>query len=894
MRLLQGYRWHRWVALLGVLVATGAVAQIPLPEEKEDPKGGVKRQVVVEDDILPPRRTTTLSHTPDVRLDELERAAAQTSDASIKTLLQRYLVPFDRLTLSNGVWHIQPVPLHRSQWKKDATRIAVTPLSTTGQPQEVRGVEIKEIRKLEYFEALVLAEVAQRLAGESVRLEDWLVAEQLLSAALRFHDYARQQKLRRGAGWDELRDSLVRELRRVRLAALRAAQGRNDFTQLRELMRRLSEAYPQDPEVAQILAAVRLTEAERLLQSTQHLDHVRAREILDDYTSRFATRWDPRTTQLRNRLQEMARQALQRAKEKKEVGDLVSARDELKRAADLDPSVEGLRELQRELRFGYPVLRVGVWQLPRYCSPALALLDSEKAAVELLFEGLLEEVRDKQGLSDYRPAAARSLPLRLPAGRQFSLRILEADASSGRLGFDSHDVGGTVQLLRRQPHTWAAYPLGWLATEAPQVRDPSTICFYFARLHPDPRALFTFKLLPARHLLEQGKLPDDLDFGQRPRGTGPYQLYNRPSTPANGPPELVFTDNPAYSQGRDRAYLPHIREIRMVEMPAPPQEYHSCAINAFSKDELHLLADIPTVDINQFSGSGSGLADRVHIVTISQHRRIHILAVNLERPYLQRKALRQALSLAIDRDAILDRVYRGNAIEYRRFHKPLQGPFPPQCWASSSKAGSLTNRDLALHRLQEYLSEPGATTNLVLSHAKEDRQAYQACTQIKSQIETLFNNRLTLQLEGTPTRDLLVRVYEEHRYDLAYIPFDYPDDWYPYALAALLDREAAVRQGRNCFSFLKPDTQPDADDLRLGQLLSDLRHIRDPKTLAEQARDIAQRFNQSLPFIPLWQLDRHIAIHHKLRIYFDPNTPAEPTQLDPTRLFTRVAYWRLE
>jgi peptide/nickel transport system substrate-binding protein len=890
---------RRWGAGLAALVTAAALAQVPLPpvEEKEDPKGGVKRKVVVEDDLPPTRRpAATVSHPPDVQLDELERAAVAASQPQHKALLQKYRVPFDSLTEAGGVSRIRPVPIHRSEWK-GAAYIRVTPLDSSGQPLAERGVAVKDVRQLEYFEALVLADVEKLLGGKEGKpsLDDYLVAEQLLAAALRFHDYARERNLRRGRGWEPLRSPLASRLRQVRLDAVQLAQRSGDMVRLRELSRRVSEAYPQDAEVAQVVAAVRLSEAERLLQSPQHLDHVRARELLDDYQARFPGTPGETVQRLRGQLREMALQALQRAREKKEVGDLPTARDELARAAALDPNLEGLRELQRELRFGYPVLYVGVWQLPRYLSPSLALLDSEKQAVELLFEGLLEEVRDSSGLIGYEPAALRALPRLLPGGRECTLRISPGEGDP-RSSFTSHDVVATVQLLRRQPHTWAAWPLLWLAPEPPQPRDTATVRLFLAHLHPDPRALLTFKLLPGRWLQQLGKAADDLDFAQRPFGTGPYRLHARVDQPPPGQPrEVIFFDNPLYARSPDRVHLPRIREIRLVEIrPSPTDPYLPRVTEAFRNGRLHLLPDIPTVDLPQFTGPGSGLADRVEVVTVTQHRRIHILAVNLRRPYFQRKSLRQALSLGIDREDILDQVFRGNAAENRKYHRVMGGPFPPQSWAAGSKPMSLTNRDLAVQRLQEYLAEPGATTTFQLSYPQDDPRAAAACTRLKTQLETLFDKRLNLELEPVPMRDLLVRVHEEHRYDLAYIPFDYPDDYYPYALAALLDPAAATRSGRNFCHFLHPDTNPDADDLRLGQLLNDLKQFRDYDTLAQRAADIAERFNQSLPFIPLWQLDRHIALHRQLRISYDTSTPADPTTLNPTTLFTRIAYWRLE
>jgi peptide/nickel transport system substrate-binding protein len=887
---------RRWGAVVGMVLGAVALAQVPVVEEKEDPKGGVKRKVEVEDDLPPTRRPTpATTHPPDVLLDELKQAALAASQPQHKALLEKYAVPFDNLTEAAGTIRLRPVPVHRSEWKK-ATHIRITPLDSSNNPLPERGVAVKDVRQLEYFEALVLADVEKLLGKEGKpSLEDYLLAEQLLAAALRFHDYARERNLRRGRGWEPLRVPLVQRLRQVRLEAVRLAQASGDMVRLRELSRRVSEAYPQDAEVAQTVALVRLSEAERLLESSQHLDHVRARELLDDYQARFPSEQSEQVQRLRGMLREMAAKALKRAIEKKEVGDLPSARDELARAAALDPTLEGVRNLQRELRFGYPVLYVGVWQLPRYCSPALALLDSEKQAVALLFEGLLEEVRDSSGLIRYEPAAARSLPRFLLSGREFNLRISEGRGED-RFSFTSLDVVATVQLLRQQLHTWAAWPLLWFSPEPPQARDTATVRLFLHHLHPDPRALFTFKLLPGRWLQQLGKQADDLEFAQRPFGTGPYRLHARLDHPPPGQlREVVFFDNPLYARSPERVHLPRIREIRLVEIRSSPSSpYLPSVQNEFRNNRLHIFPDIPTVDLPQIAGPGSGLADRVQVVTVSQHRRIHILAVNLRRPYFQRKSLRQALSLGIDREDILDHVFRGNNPEYRKYHRVMGGPFPPQSWAAGSKPTSLTNRDLAVQRLQEYLAEPGATTTFQLSYPLEDPRAAAACTRLKTQLETLFDKRLTLELEAVPTRDLLVRVHEEHRYDLAYIPFDYPDDYYPYALAAMLDPAAATRSGRNFCHFLHPDTNPDAEDVRFGQLLSDLKLFRDYDTLAQRAAEITERFNQSLPFIPLWQLDRHIALHRQLRIFYDTSTPADPTTLDPTTLFTRIAYWRLE
>src|SRR5262249_52493362 len=132
-------------------------------------------------------------------------------------------------------------------------------------------------------------------------------------------------------------------------------------------------------------------------------------------------------------------------------------------------------------------------------------------------------------------------------------------------------------------------------------------------------------------------------------------------------------------------------------------------------------------------------------------------------------------------------------------------------------------------------------------------------------------DRLTLTLDPVPSRELVRRVEEEHRYDLAYVPFDYPDDWHPYGLAAFLDATAVGREGRNWLGYLDPATNPDAEDLRLGRLLAELRGYRDfsgallPKVTGPQG--VHALFNDCMPFIPLWQLDRHTLVHTGLKIF---------------------------
>ena len=82
-------------------------------------------------------------------------------------------------------------------------------------------------------------------------------------------------------------------------------------------------------------------------------------------------------------------------------------------------------------------------------------------------------------------------------------------------------------------------------------------------------------------------------------------------------------------------------------------------VAAFRDDQLHILTDVPTADLDKFVGPDSSIAGKVQAVTAAVNRRVHILAVNINRPYLQGRTIRQGLSMAIDREDILREVFRG-------------------------------------------------------------------------------------------------------------------------------------------------------------------------------------------------------------------------------------------
>ena len=109
-------------------------------------------------------------------------------------------------------------------------------------------------------------------------------------------------------------------------------------------------------------------------------------------------------------------------------------------------------------------------------------------------------------------------------------------------------------------------------------------------------------------------------------------------------------------------------------------------------------------------------------------------------------------------------------------------------------------------------------------------------------------------------------------------------------------REAAGAGGRNITGFRSADTQPGDEERNLGSELEGLVAFRDFATqIVPRARRIHDAFNDCVPFVPLWHLDRHTLVHTGLKVYVDDAVaPSHFQVLNPTVLFQNVGRWRLE
>ncbi len=833
-----------------------------------------------------------------VKLPDLVREAAAAKNPVLKAFYERFPVAYDRVSVANvKPTRVTPLPL---LWGKDRypAEFGVVPLSADDAMQEAVSLSLRRVRGVEHFESIAVEEVGKLLALKAAdgppareRLE---AAEKVLVAVYFFHDSAREQNRRRGKSWDAVKEAVYARLAEVRLGRVQAAGAERDWPGLKELTRKYAALYKATPKYLEPVLAARLLEADALVKSDALPDLIRSRELLGEYEARFPGTANEVAARVRKALSEKSKKMLDGVQRVFSTNK-AEARNLLSSVEKFDPDNGNLRAMQQDLKLDYPILFVGARRMPEFMSPSLARFDSEHQIVELLFDGLLEAVPDEAVgaryvanlTSDRGSVGAGLREYRLPGN-------VEWGGAAPSL-FTAADVAGTLRLMRQRPGVPGSEVAAWLDDPGFDPADPGRLRVRFKLGHPDPRSLLTAKVLPAGRLLEMNKSLDDPEFARQPFGSGPFRLVPIRRSATESPKEVVLQANPAYARRPGHLGQPFLREIRFLDI-----KQSSDLPADFRADRLHVLPDVPSRDLAKFSADNN-LGGRVRTVTVADPHRVQILAINHRRPGLQSVEVRKGILHAIDRDRILTDIFRPATMP--ELHKPLTGPYPPGSWAVPKVLGSgptpLYNRDLATARFRAYLATPAATPKLSLLYPDDDEQAKAACERLKLMIESPTSadqRKVTILLEPLPPRELLRRVEDEARFDLAYLPLDYRDPWYPIALGSALDPAAVGKSGRNLFGYLASGTTPGPEDSRLSQTLAECRLHRDfDGKLVALAHRSHQQFVEAVPFVPLWQLDRHIVLSTAVKLGYEGQVEdGDPRLLDPTRLFPSVGRWRLE
>lgn len=526
----------------------------------------------------------------------------------------------------------------------------------------------------------------------------------------------------------------------------------------------------------------------------------------------------------------------------------------LEEALTLWPRLPDAQDTLARHKGTFRTLLVAVPALPEQLSPSTAYTSIDRQALELVFDRLFRVEYPAAFGKRYRPQLALDLPADGLAG---SIQIRRDVFWSSGERLTSADIRHTA-LLMNQPDAAGRTALWREVLELPQS-GANRFRFALTNRHGlfDPLAAAQFWILPQYYRGKQLQRADDADFAKAPVGSGPFRYLGVKRD--QGTPHAVFQSN-----SRDlRRPIAAVREIRMMPW--------SDARKDFPRPAPHLVLDAPTQQ--RAALQQLGYAE----INPGKSACVHLLAVNHRRPTLASVAVRRALALAIDRQALLDRHFRA---EPKKDHATANGLFPRHSWASAPAPGvpmELFNLENARSLARQVKTETNVF-DLTLKYPAGDPRVKSACEEIAAGIVTLFQDaKIKIGVKAIPlSTHVLQKAIRDRDYDLLYTTVESLDD--PIRLAFFFDRqEDATRAGGS--NYLGYD-----NDARLHELLREVTRQRQFAALQANMRAVHAHLTETMPAIPLWQLDFHVLVHPSLR------TP----RLDPRAVFANVRDWQIE
>jgi len=793
----------------------------------------------------------------------LAEQAKNEKDANLKRVLEEFVTPYDLVSLRQG--QTLRVALLRNRFDPNRS-LSVEVLPGQRAKEGRRSLDPEEIASVSYYEERALQRVRELLQkvpvpGVGVELNEaqrrtLQVCYMVLADVLRRHREAIQKKERQGTEWQKVEVNLRAALADVQVRYLRDLIGTRQYEAARVYADRVYRESGASRAVQESLDYLYVSLARNALDSGNLRS---AREYIEILQKTYTRELSADARGIFKSLEDQARALLESARRLAAEKKYGSALRELFRAEDAYPILPGLREFRSSLQKQYPLLRIGIRQLPQQMSPVTALSDIEGAAARLLFDYVIEPVAPP-GAEEGYASHLLLYPPRL-SGDSWELVLVPDLKWSDGSPVTPADVTRSFELIT-DPRSPLYQPT---LAELVQLRvsGEHRLLFQFTRAVADPASVLMFPLLPARHFPPQNH-PRNLVFGSQPVGSGPYLFAGQDGQ------EWVFQANPHYR--RPHASQPAIVEIRLV----PYRDFIE-ARDDLTAGRILMLFDVTAREAETFTTSS------VKVVTPTRPRearrpyfanpRIYFLALNHTKPALRTEEFRRALGLAINRDELLRAYFRGKD---QSVHQPLTGPFPVGSWASDDNLEwprtLLHNPAQSRQLLDKVRAHMGALPRLTILCPDDDHAGARACRRIaedwtklgvQSEVQLLPRQQLAAEL-AKPKPD----------YDVAY--WSYVFDNEALSLWPLLDPRGLGEAGRNYLGY--------TGDGELEGILQNIHTRREFAYVQRECFKLHELFAQKMVFIPLWQLDRFVAFHPSLRY----------TRLHPLYVFHEPEVWRIQ
>jgi len=385
---------------------------------------------------------------------------------------------------------------------------------------------------------------------------------------------------------------------------------------------------------------IRFCVTQLLEEKYQERSYRQIRELLATTLQRHPRETTALNEQWTQRIHADALQLLSSLQEALDQGDPVLAQDRLREMLDIAPDLPEAVELRRMILQRYPMVIVGVDQLPAIRDPRMIESWAARRAGHLVRSQLMEFVRQDEEGGVYRFSHGSLDPVG-EDGREYRFR-LRGDWSEA----EATDLT-SIRLARlldsvATPGQDAFHPLWGRVLQSVEVEDPSTVRF---RLH------YPF-LLPTA-LLQVPLIPTD-----REESDGPYVTTLVESH------RVMYGPNPAFAKSGSLSQVDQNRMLLLERVQLDPTR----------ASELLMSGGIDVLD-RVFPGEVPRLRRQPDIeVRRYQIPSVHWLIPNPRNDWVKNQAFRRGLLYAIDRERLVGQILTNN--QSLDGYQVVSGPFP--------------------------------------------------------------------------------------------------------------------------------------------------------------------------------------------------------------------------
>ncbi len=305
-------------------------------------------------------------------------------------------------------------------------------------------------------------------------------------------------------------------------------------------------------------------------------------------------------------------------------------------------SLSGLYALEQSLLVEVPAyggsLREGEVGSPQFINPLLAISDADRDLSQLVYAGLM----GLSGSGDLIPVLAESYEMSAD-GKTYTFILHKNATFSDGTPVTAEDVVFTVGKAQNAALKSPKYA-DWAGVGAKAI-DQRTVRFTLTKPYAPFLGLTTLGILPSR--LWKNISNEEFPFSTletNPIGAGPFKVANVSRDASGLIRSVLLTENSQYVFGR-----PYLDEIRF---------------NFYSRSEDLASALKNGVEESAYDVSTKGA------LTAPYARVFGVFWNQSEKPVYARAEVRKALSLALDRQSIVDTVLGGYATA-------IMGPVPP-------------------------------------------------------------------------------------------------------------------------------------------------------------------------------------------------------------------------